>query len=166
MKAINIEWDLTDDVFEYNIDDCDIPTIVDLPYDLATQVLNDEFYANEKGLQTESYMLSKVADYLSDTYGFCVLSFEVVKDFEDLDEDELWEIRKQVTLNSLFNFDYIVKEGYDERDLANFFDGYVDYLHEVAEDNGGKWTDYDDKDNLSYWYNCYDDLSWVRLSIE
>ena len=166
MKAINIEWDLTDDVYEYNIDDCDLPTIVDLPYDLATRVLNDDYYNDEKGLKTESYILSSVADYLSNEYGFCVLSFEVVKDFEDLDEDELWEIRKQVTLNSMFNFDYVVKEGYDERDLANFFDGYVDYLYEVAEDNGGKWTDYDDKDNLTYWFNCYDDLSWVRLSIE
>jgi hypothetical protein len=165
MKAINIEWDLTDDVFDYNIDDCDIPTIVELPKDLATKVLTD-YFNDEKGLQTNSYKLSSVADYLSDTYGFCVLSFEVVKDFEDLDRDELWEIRKQIVLNSLFEYNYFVKEGYNPCDLSSFFDGYVDYLYEIAEDNGGEWTDYDNKDNLFCWYNCYDDLSWVRLENE
>ena len=166
MKAINIEWDLFDDVFEYNIDDCDLPTIVDLPKDLATQVLIDDYYTDEKGLKTDSYLLSKVADYLSNEYGFCVLSFEVVKDFEDLDEDELWEIRKQIVLNSLYVADYSVKEGYNAKDLSYFFEGYVDYLYEVAEDNGGKWTDYDNKDNLFSWFCCYDDLSWVKLEIE
>lgn len=165
MKAINIEWDLTDDVFEYNIDDCDIPTIVDLPKDLAIKAQTD-YFNDEKGLQTDSYKLSSVADYLSDTYGFCVLSFEVVKDFEDINKDELWEIRKQISLNSLYEYDYFVKEGYNPRDLSYFFDGYVDYLHEVAEDNGGEWTDYDNKNYLFSWYKCYDDLSWVRLENE
>ena len=165
MKAINIEWDLTDDVYEYNIDDCDIPTIVDLPKDLAIQVLNDDYYNDEKGLKTESYMLSSVADYLSNEYGFCVLSFEVVKDFEDLDEDELWEIRKQIVLNSLNTYDYCV-EYYDERDIAIFFDGYVEYLWELVEEIGGDWKQYDNKENLFHWFNCYDDLSWVKLEIE
>lgn len=145
MKAINIKWDLTDDIFDYNVDDCDIPTIVDLPKDLD---------------------VSSVADYLSDTYGFCVISFGVVKDFEDLNEDELWEIRKQVVPNSLYDYDYFTKECYHPRDLSCFFDGYIDYLHEVAEDNGGKWSDYDDKVHLYDWFNCYDDLSWVRMENE
>lgn len=80
MKAINIEWDMTDDVYEYNIDGCNLPTIVDLPKNLATQVLIDDYYADEKCLKTDSYLLSSVADYLSDEYGFCVLSFDVVED--------------------------------------------------------------------------------------
>ena len=110
-------------------------------------------------------MLSSVADYLSNEYGFCVLSFEVVKDFEDLDEDELWEIRKQIVLNSLNTYDYCV-EYYDERDIAIFFDGYVEYLWELVEEIGGDWKQYDNKDNLFYWFNCYDDLSWVRFRNE
>ena len=169
MKAINIEWDLTDDVYEYNIDDCDIPTIVDLPKDLAIQVLNDDYYNDEKGLKTESYMLSSVADYLSNEYGFCVLSFEVVKDFEELDEDELWRIRRQIVLNSLYAPDYSVREGYNAIDLSCFFEGYVDYLYELMEENGAnenEFCKYDNKDNLFSWFCCYDDLSWVKLEIE
>ena len=60
MKAVNIEWDITDDVFDYNIDDCDLPTSVEIP----------------------SYIedIEDVADYLSDEYGFCVISFDIQED--------------------------------------------------------------------------------------
>lgn len=58
MKASNIHWDLKDDVLEYNIDECDVPNEVELPNDI------DVF---------------DVADYLSDKYGFCVISFEFVE---------------------------------------------------------------------------------------
>ena len=60
----NIKWDLTDDVYEYNIDDCDIPTMVDIPSNIED---ND------------------IADYLSNEYGFLVKSFEIIdynKEFE------------------------------------------------------------------------------------
>lgn len=59
IKVCDIKWDLTDDVFEYNIDDCDIPTEVDVPKEIYNEGLD------------------KVADYLSDTYGFCVKSFNI-----------------------------------------------------------------------------------------
>ena len=145
MKAINIKWDLEDDVVDYNIDDCDIPTMVDIPNDIKEE---------------------DVADYLSDEYGFCVESFRLVKDFEELTKEELWELRNEITLNSLYVADYFNSFGYDSEDVSNFFDGYVEYLGEIAEDNGGEWYDHDDEDNLERWFNCYDDLSWVRFSVE
>lgn len=58
MKATNIKWDLKDNVLEYNIDECDVPNEVELPTDI------DVF---------------DVADYLSDKYGFCVISFDFVE---------------------------------------------------------------------------------------
>ena len=58
MKATNIKWDCKDDVLEYNIDECDLPTEVELPNNI------DVF---------------DVADYLSDEYGFLVISFDFVE---------------------------------------------------------------------------------------
>lgn len=60
IKVCDIKWDLTDDVFDYNIDDCDIPTEVDVPK--AVYI--------ENGFEG-------IADYLSDIYGFCVKSFNI-----------------------------------------------------------------------------------------
>ena len=61
--AVNIEWDLVDDVIDYNIDDCDIPTIVEIP----------------------SYIedIEDVADYLSDEYGYCVKAFDIEETFDN-----------------------------------------------------------------------------------
>ena len=58
MKATDIHWDLKDDVLEYNIDECDVPTEVDLP---------------------DNINVFDVADYLSDKYGFLVISFKFVE---------------------------------------------------------------------------------------
>ena len=55
MKAINIKWDCKDEVLEYNIDECDLPTEVELPNNIN---------------------VFDVADYLSDNYGFLVISFD------------------------------------------------------------------------------------------
>jgi hypothetical protein len=63
MKAFEIKWDLKDDVLEYNIDECDVPTEVDIP-DYVTE-----------GCVTEQELCDAVADYLSDEYGFCVIEF-------------------------------------------------------------------------------------------
>lgn len=66
MVAFEIKWDLeddVDDVFDYNIDDCDIPTEVEIP----DWVTDDCVTHQEK--------CDAVVDYLSDTYGFCVIEF-------------------------------------------------------------------------------------------
>lgn len=55
-KVTNIVWDLGDDVLEYNIDECDIPTEVEIPNDVE----DDD-----------------IADFLSNEYGFCVKSFSI-----------------------------------------------------------------------------------------
>ena len=55
MKATNIKWDCKDAVLEYNIDDCDLPNEVEIPDGIG---------------------VFEVADYLSDEYGFLVLSFD------------------------------------------------------------------------------------------
>jgi hypothetical protein len=63
MVAFEIKWDLKDDVYDYNIDECDIPTRVEIP-----KYITDDCV-------TEQELCDAVADYLSDTYGFCVIEF-------------------------------------------------------------------------------------------
>ena len=148
MKAINIVWDLEDDVLDYNIDDCDIPTEVEIPNDVE----DDE-----------------IADYLSDEYGFCVESFNLVKDFEELTAIELWELRKEIILNSLYVADYSNSFGFSAKDVSYFFDGYVEYIYELMEEDNAddsQFRDYDNINNLWEWFNCYDDLSWIKFEGE
>ena len=63
MKAFDIEWDLEDDVEDYNIDDYDLPTEVDIPDWVIEDCLD------------ETEMVDEIGDYLSDEYGFCVIEF-------------------------------------------------------------------------------------------
>ena len=56
MRAINIKWDLKDDCLDYNIDECDVPNEVEIPDNIGVY---------------------EIADYLSDEYGFLVISFDI-----------------------------------------------------------------------------------------
>lgn len=103
------------------------------------------------------------------------------KNFEDLTQDELWKLRNEIVLNSLYYCDYINKFGFDVQHIYQFFEGYVDYLKELAEEDGYvnaeedgyvDWEDmsemlnkYDNKENLMDWFNRYDDLSWIKFDI-
>lgn len=88
-----------------------------------------------------------------------------MKKFEDLTSKELWQLRQQVVINSLFIADYENSFGYDARDLSYFFDGYVETLFDLESERGGLWTDYDTEENLYAWFSCYDDLSWIKSSV-
>jgi hypothetical protein len=84
------------------------------------------------------------------------------KKFEDLNIDELWSLRKQVALGSIYVADYDNNFKFDEHCVACFFEGYLDYLEELSEEQGVTPMSLDNKDNLLSWFNCYDDLSWVK----
>lgn len=65
MRAFEIKWDLSDDVYEYNIDDCDIPTEVDIPDEVFADCVTDQDFVDE------------AVNYLSDEYGFLVIDFSL-----------------------------------------------------------------------------------------
>ena len=80
-----------------------------------------------------------------------------------LTKEELWDLRKEIVLNSLFTSDYENTHHILPRDAQNFFDGYVEYLYELAEENGEEpdihdlCIKYDNADNLEGWYYCFDE---------
>ena len=90
------------------------------------------------------------------------------KKFEKLTKKQLWQLRQQVVVNSAFVADYRNDMGYDENSIYNFFDGYYDYMWELAEEDGAVLTHnnvmatYDNADILWSWFNCYDDLTWIK----
>lgn len=93
------------------------------------------------------------------------------KKFEDLTSAELSKLRSEIVLNSLYVSDYNNSFGFDANDICSFFDGYVSYLEEIAEEDGfTEWENifkmfkkYDTEENLWRWFNCFDDLSWVEF---
>jgi hypothetical protein len=93
------------------------------------------------------------------------------KNFADLTSAELAELRSEIVLNSLFISDYDNSFGYDQNHICTFFEGYVSYLEELAEEDGyTEWDNifkmfdiYDTEDNLYSWFMCSDDLSWVKF---
>ena len=80
----------------------------------------------------------------------------------EFSEQDLWELRKQVTLNSLFSSDYENRFGLDPQAVQDFFDGYLDELDYIAQEEGEENLDsselidkYDNPENLKSWYDSY-----------
>ena len=58
-----------------------------------------------------------------------------MKRLEDYTIDELWDLRNQIVVNSVFLHDYENNNGIDEQSLYEFFNGYHDYMWELANEN-------------------------------
>ena len=91
------------------------------------------------------------------------------KRFEDLTREDLAKLREEIVLNSLYISDYENSFGFSPKSVNLFFDSYVSFLDELAEEDGMiiedtfKFFDkYDTTDNLESWYNCYEDFDWVE----
>lgn len=77
---------------------------------------------------------------------------EAKKDTIDLTIDDILNLRKEITLNSVETRDYTNTLGVDPNWVANFFDGYLDYLVEIAEEgNVVDFLDLDTEENLKNW---------------
>lgn len=93
-----------------------------------------------------------------------------MKRFEDFTQQDLWNLREEIVLNSLYLSDYGNTFDLDVRCVSDFFDGYVEYLAEMIEERDGipnrdismeDILEEDNPDNLLAWYECSDDYSWM-----
>ena len=82
-----------------------------------------------------------------------------------LSKNQLKQLRKQIILNSLYTKDYSNNLFIKEKTAYAFFDGYIEYLLEIATDNGIKVNDnnymdilkkYDTFKNLYEWYYTFE----------
>lgn len=95
-----------------------------------------------------------------------------MKRFEDFDENDLAKLRKEICLNSIYVADYENSFAIAPESVCAFFDGFVSFMQELAEENNEDISDsdifekYDTIDNLVSWYYCYDDFSWVKYDFD
>lgn len=80
----------------------------------------------------------------------------------DWTEDKLWELRMEITLNSLYVASYTNSFGIDPSKVCDFFDGYMEYLEEIASEEYGQSVtldqifSFDNADNLYNWFGCFE----------
>lgn len=79
-------------------------------------------------------------------------------------QEQLWGLRGQISLCSLFYSDYSNTYGIDCHVVCDFFDGYAEYLSELMNDDEQGRGDnhffehldqYDTSENLWDWYHCF-----------
>lgn len=82
----------------------------------------------------------------------------------EMTKENLWNLRKEIMLGSLYTSDYENSFQILSTIVQNFFDGYIEYLWELAEENNKKDIDfedlikiYDNANNLESWYCCFDE---------
>ena len=83
----------------------------------------------------------------------------------EMSKRNLWALRTEITLGSLYTSDYENSFQILPRMVQDFFDGYIEYLWELAEENNKKadidFEDlveiYDNADNLEGWYYCFNE---------
>lgn len=102
----------------------------------------------------------------------------IMKRLENFKREDLERFRKDIVLNSLFVSDYQNSFGITPDSACLFFDSFMSFLEDLAEEDGfdiGKGTpedyerffaQYDTIDNLEDWHGCYEDFSWVEYEEE
>ena len=80
---------------------------------------------------------------------------------KDLTKEQLWQLRQEIELDSLFIRDYENSPGIDPKECITFFDGYIEYLAELENTDYGLNPDlsvifdlYDNAENLYNWFSC------------
>ena len=83
-----------------------------------------------------------------------------------MSEENLWKLRQEIPLGSLFIADYRNSFNIDPRKVCDFFDGFQEFVEEkMREDHPGFddkdfWEllpDYDTPEQLLDWYYCFEE---------
>lgn len=64
-----------------------------------------------------------------------------------MDFKELKKLRSEIRLGSCFISDYENSLGYTPESVCDFFDGYVEYINMLIEEDGANFDDFDKYDN-------------------
>lgn len=118
--------------------------IIDFPVDGRMTIKWDDNTQN-------TYSINHPGIILADNYDNSVNESENKIDPNNLTTDQLSKLRKDITLNSTFTGDYENSLGIDSQLVQNFFDGYIEYLSEMIQEDIGE-DKYDELDNND-WYN-------------
>ena len=87
-----------------------------------------------------------------------------IQHIEDLGPIQLWRLRQDIILNSLYLNDYENRYDIDLREVNTFFDSYLNYLEDLMEEEIVGFKDeqffdylgqYDNRKNLIDWHNIW-----------
>jgi hypothetical protein len=86
--------------------------------------------------------------------------------FNNLSQTDLWNYRCGIDISSIIISDFTNPFGITEKSMCTFFNGYLEYLWELAEEKHleptyGDILEFDNSETLYDWYNCYGDFTWV-----
>lgn len=95
-----------------------------------------------------------------------------MKKFENFTEEDLWQLRQEVNLFSACANSFRNTFGISPFSIFSFFEGYLDYLCELIQNEKGKnfsitigdILEKDTPTNLKCWHECSDDFSWVEYN--
>jgi hypothetical protein len=79
-----------------------------------------------------------------------------------MNKNTLWQFRNEIVLNSLLMSDYHNSFGFTSESVCDFFDGYMEYLEQLATEQYGSGCSieqifsFDTPDNLYNWYGCFE----------
>lgn len=83
-----------------------------------------------------------------------------------MSEENLWKLRQEIKLGSLFAADYRNSFGIDPHKVCDFFDGFLEFVEEAMQENypdyddAAFWEllpDYDTPEYLLDWYYCFEE---------
>ena len=83
-----------------------------------------------------------------------------------MSEENLWKLRQEIKLGSLYAADYRNSFGVDPHKVCDFFDGFLEFVGEAMHadypdyDGADFWEllpDYDQPEWLLDWYYCFDE---------
>ena len=74
----------------------------------------------------------------------------------DLTKEELWALRQEIVLGSLFYRDYKNSFGINEHACCDFFDGYLEHIEMITnkELKDIELCEFDNESNLYDYYCC------------
>ena len=112
-------------------------TTLDKNSDLAKVIIN----ASRKYLDDGCYLLSESANI----------------DVNNLTKEQLWKLRQEIVLGSLYTHDYDNSFGIDPSAVSNFFDSFIEdaQMDDYGKPNNRKTEEYDNAEDLyNYYRSC------------
>lgn len=82
-----------------------------------------------------------------------------------LSKEQLWKLRRQIVLGSLYYSDYVNTFGIDPHLVCDFFDSFLSFVEEQMQVDIPNYVDryffnllpvYDNAERLLEWYACYE----------
>lgn len=144
----------------------DVIAVIDSDSNIVDQGFNSVEEAKKYADKYSDYSVAIVTFYTEDDKSFEVIDIKPIneslsEDFNpnNLTEEQLWKLRNEIRLGSLFTRDYRNSFGIPEENCFSFFDGYLEELGYKMEEDGISDSDfwkhvseYDNAENLWDWY--------------